>query len=158
MTTIVADQKRKILAADSLVTTYGEVPHYSTMKLYRANGSIFGESGDVAAGLLFRRWQVEGGLKRERPKFDCSDDFCILEMSTKGLFIWDWTLSRETVEDEIFAVGSGSKIAMYCAKVLNYSAERCIAEVAKVELHTAPPIKLIELEGSDAPRIVVPTW
>lgn len=154
MTTLVADLKRRILVADSLVTTDNDLPQYTTDKLYRAGKSIFGERGDVNPGLRFRRWQLDGATKKDRPKFTDKDDFTILEMCPDGLFMWDATMARERVKNEIYAVGSGAKIALYCALILKYPVERCVLEASKVDIHTAPPIQRIELDGTEGPIVV----
>lgn len=149
MTTIVADVRRGIVAADSLITTYSSLTAYRTAKLFRHNGSIYGGAGDVAAGYKFQRWVLDGMPKRERPKFHdlAEDDFTVLELCKDGLFMWDTSIVREPVSEDVYAVGSGSKIALYCIKVREMSAEDAILEAAKVDLHTAGPVQTLVLEG-----------
>lgn len=146
MTTVIADTSRGILVADSLVTTYNALTQYKTEKLFRAGKSIFGGAGDVMAGLRFQRWQQDGGAKKDRPKFTEADDHIILELASDGLWMWDWTMARERISDAIYAVGSGSKVALYCAWVLKLPAEQCIEEAAKVDVHTALPVQVMVLE------------
>lgn len=147
MTTVVADTRRKLIASDSLITTYGNLTQYRSDKLYRAGGSIFGEAGDVEAGLRFRRWAQDGMPKKDRPRFVGYDQdlFYALELSPDGLWIWDATMVRQSVREEVYAIGSGHKIALYCVNVLKLSVEEAILEAAKIDIHTAGPVQVLEL-------------
>lgn len=146
MTTIIADASKGLIAADSRVTTYSSLTQYSSTKLYRYGKSIFGEQGDVAAGLRFRRWILDGQPKKDRPKFaGDDDDFTALELAPDGLWLWDNTLIRQSILDPVFATGSGAKIALYCACVLGKSLEDSILEAAKIDMHTAGPVQILAL-------------
>lgn len=148
MTTIIADTSKGLMAADSRVTTYSSLTHYSTEKLYRCGKSIFGEQGDVANGLVFRRWILDGQPKKGRPMFTPNDDdaFTALELAPDGLWLWDATLIRQRLLDPVFATGSGAKIALYCVCVLGRSLEDAILEAAKIDMHTSGPVQTMRLE------------
>ena len=147
MTTIVADVKRGVMAADSRVTTFSDLTQYSTEKLYRIGKSIYGEAGDVENSLKFRRWVQDGQLKKGKPsfKYDNDSNFLILELSTDGLWLWDYTVVRQRLTEEVFAIGSGHKIALYAVRVLGKTAEQAIEEAAKIDIHTAPPVQVLKL-------------
>lgn len=147
MTTVVADVKRGIIVADTRVTTYGDMTQYAAEKLYRADGSIFGEAGDVENGLKFRRWILDGQPKRGKPSFAHGTDskFSVLEIDKHGLWLWDYTVVRQRMMEEIFAIGSGHEIALYAIRVLGKTAEEAIEEAAKIDIHTALPIQTIHL-------------
>lgn len=147
MTTVIALPEQGIMASDSLITTYGNLTQYRSDKLYRANGSIFGEAGDVEAGLRFRRWAQDGMPKKDRPKFVGYDQdlFYVLELAKDGLWIWDLTMVRQKVMDTVYAIGSGGKVALYCVVVLKMTAEQAILEAAKVDIHTAGPVQILRL-------------
>ena len=153
MTTVVADQGRKIIVADSLVTAPGQASYLSS-KLYRANGAIFGEAGDTEAYMRFRRWQLDGATKKDRPKFTDANDFSVLELCKDGLFLWDWAMARERIKDEIYSIGSGADIALYCARVLKHPAERCVYEATKIDRNSLPPVERLTLKGGEEPETV----
>jgi len=148
VTTIIADIRKQAIASDSRVTTYSSLANYSSDKLYRYGKSIFGEQGDVTNGLRFRRWILDGQPKKGRPVFgDTSDDkFAALELAPDGLWLWDGTLNRQRVLDDVFATGSGAMIALYCVRVKEMSLSDAILEAAKIDIHTAGPIQLLTLE------------
>jgi len=148
VTTIIADAKRGIMVADSRVTTYSSLANYSSDKLYRHGKSIFGEQGDVETGLRFRRWILDGQPKKGRPVFgDGTDDkFTALELAPDGLWLWDFTLNRQRLLDEVFSTGSGSMIALYCVRVLGKTLEEAIIEAAKIDIHTAEPVQVMRLD------------
>lgn len=146
MTTIVADSKRGIIVADSRVTTYSSLTQYGAEKLYRAGKSVFGEAGDVANGLRFRRWIMDDRPKKGRPTFSADDDsFLVLELDKDGILLWDHTMIAQRLKEEIFAIGSGHKIALYCMRVLGKTAEEAIEEAAKIDIHTAGPVEVLHL-------------
>jgi hypothetical protein len=151
VTTVLAILEQKIMASDSLITTYSVLTAYRSDKLYRAGGSIFGEAGDVAAGLRFRRWAQDGMPKKDRPKFSgySDDDFSVLELSKEGLWMWDATMVRQKVMDPVYAIGSGARIAMYCVSILKMDAEAAILEAAKVDIHTAGPVQILRLNDKE---------
>jgi len=151
MTTVISIPEQKIIVSDSLVTTYGSLTQYRSDKLYRAGGSCFGESGDVEAGLRFRRWAQDGMPKKDRPKFTGfnEDMFYVLELAKDGLWLWDATMVRQKIMDPIYAIGSGARIAMYCVSVLKMSAEDSILEAAKIDIHTSGPVQILKLSDKE---------
>lgn len=151
MTTIIADLKRKVLVADSRITTNSSLVQYAAEKLYRAGRSIYGEAGDVENGLKFRRWVLDGMPKKGRPSFGnfTDDQFSILELDKDGIWLWDQTMSRQALKESEFAIGSGHKIALYVMRVLGKSAEEAIDEAAKIDIHTAGPVQVLHLKDRD---------
>lgn len=151
MTTIIADAKRGVIVADTRVTTYSGLTQYAAKKLYRAGKSIYGESGDVENGLKFRRWVLDGMPKKGRPSFGgaSDDEFCVLELDKEGIWLWDQTMARQELSEEVFAVGSGAKIALYVVRVLGKSAEEAVEEAAKIDIHTAGPVQVMSLKDRD---------
>lgn len=147
MTTIIADAKRQIIAADSRVTTYSSLTQYAAEKLYRHGKSVFGEAGDVEAGLRFRRWIMDDKPKKGRPTFDKGDDqFLVLELDKDGIVLWDQSLIPQRLTETEFGIGSGHKIALYCMRCHNMTAEEAILEAAKIDIHTAGPVRTLELK------------
>jgi len=148
MTTIIADFKRKVMVADSRITTNSRLTSYGAEKLYRAGKSIYGESGDVENGLIFRRWVQDGQQKKGRPSYGntTDDEFLVLEMDKEGIWLWDQTMARQRLIEDVFAVGSGHDIALYAMRVLGKSAEEAIEEAAKIDIHTAPPVQVMNLK------------
>lgn len=148
MTTIVADAKRGLLVADSRITTYNELAQYSALKLFRIGKSIYGGAGDVLDELKFRRWVMDGQPKKGRPIYQ-NDSFNVLELSKEGITLWDYTLAPQPLTEDSYAIGSGSKIALYVIRVLGKTAEEAIEEVAKIDIHTAPPVQVLELKAAE---------
>lgn len=151
MTTIIADAKRKVIVSDSRITTQSGLTQYAAEKVYRVGKSIYGEAGDNENGLKFRRWVLDGQPKKGRPAFGntTDDEFCVLEIDREGMWMWDQTMVRQKLLEDVFAVGSGAKIALYAIKVLGKSAEEAIEEAAKIDMHTAPPVQCLSLKDKD---------
>lgn len=144
MTTIIADVKNGVMASDSRCT-YEGVGAFDTDKLYRFGASIFGEAGDANGTLKFRRWVLDG-MPKKRPLLDEENeerDFVVLELAPDGLFLWDGAFVRQAVKQGIYAIGSGRKVAMYCALILEMDVGKAVEEAAKIDIYTGGPV-LIE--------------
>jgi len=147
MTCIIADVRRGVMAADSKCT-YEDVGSFQTDKIYRAGKSIFGEAGDMNGSLLFRRWVLDG-MPKKRPAYNREDkehDFIVLELAPDGLWLWDAAHIRQPVKQEVYAIGSGRKVAMYCAVVLKMEVEKAVEEAAKIDDFTGGPVVVMTLE------------
>jgi ATP-dependent protease HslVU (ClpYQ) peptidase subunit len=141
LTTIACDLKE--MAADSCVT-YDDIGvgtgQYASKKLHRIGKSLFGERGESTAEVpLVLEW-IRGGCKQKRrPTLTKNADFFLLELSPKGIFLWTHHLARDPVYEPNFAIGSGTKAALYCMRVLKMSPRRAVEEAAKVDIYTKAP-------------------
>lgn len=135
------------MAADSKCT-YTDVGSFNTSKLYRHEKSIFGEAGDMNGSLLFRRWVLDG-MPKKRPAYEREreeHDFIVLELAPDGLWIWDAAHIRQPVKQDVYAIGSGRKVAMYCTLVLGMEIEKAVEEAAKTDDFTGGPVCVMKLE------------
>lgn len=148
MTTIAAN--REMIVCDSLVTCEGLL-NYTTTKLYRIGGSIFGASGDTDAIAQFMRWVKSDRSADALPDFDDDADLAVLELRPDGIWLWDTGLFPDRIEDaeQNYAVGSGDKVALYCMRVLGMSPTEAVVEVCKIDTHSGPPVRWMKLDGSE---------
>jgi len=139
-----------LMAADSKVGTDEPEISFQTEKLFRIGDSIFGICGDGNCW-RFISWAKSGFLKDDRPLFFPDDsltkgDFEVLELAPDGIFVWDETLFRiPIIGVSHYAVGTGSKVAVYCMKFLGLSPDAAVKEASKVDEHTDNLVKIMRL-------------
>lgn len=140
MTTIACNLQE--MSADSLVSDeYVGTGEYASRKLHRIGDSIFGESGENCEEIgLAIEWFKRGQIPDERPEFTEDADFIILELSRKGIFVWNKFLVPTFIDERFMAIGSGRKVALYCMKHLKMPPEQAVLESSKVDRYTKPPI------------------
>ena len=137
------------MAADTCVT-FDDIGigtgQHSTRKLYRIGKSIFGERGDNISGVQqMLDWIRRGAKWTATPQLPKGADFNLLELSPRGIFLWGSDLSRDKMEEEMFAVGSGAKVALYCMRYLNMKPLEAVMEAAKVDAYTKAPFHIERL-------------
>jgi hypothetical protein len=104
MTTICAN--RKSMCADKMISGGAT---FSSSKLFRIGSSIYGGAGDYEPILIFLRWRADA---QQIPDFKPEDNFNILELNQHGLYCWGARLVPMHIEDEFYAIGSGSGFAL----------------------------------------------
>jgi len=103
MTTIVCN--RTSMAADRRITNG---PMFSTDKLFRVNGSIYGVCDNIEHGLKFIEWRRNTDNK---PTFE-STTFCALELTGDGrIYWWGPDFVAVPVHEEFYGIGSGAELA-----------------------------------------------
>jgi hypothetical protein len=117
MTTIAANLTE--MAADRRMVGGG--PMVSSRKIVRIKDSLYGGAGDGEAIEMFYAWALSGFAKKERPVWGADNvpEFCILELSVNGLRMWGARLAPIPIDEDFWAIGSGSmsaQAAMYCGK------------------------------------------
>lgn len=109
MTTILASMKHRVMVADSLISGGG--PGFRSQKIFSVNGKLVGFSGHVTHALKFIEW-----LKHGTPMnlaYDKEDNtFDVLVMDGGFLYYYDKELTPITVNDPIYAIGSGAAYAI----------------------------------------------
>lgn len=135
------------MACDSFATFGGLAVRMQ--KVFKLPGRLIGCSGDVSAFTRFIDWQRAGGKLTERPDFSGSSDneFDALELTPGGIWQWDQTLARMSIEEDNWAIGSGADIALYAMRVLHLSPEDAVREAAKIDIRTMLPVRTYELPG-----------
>lgn len=111
MTTIAANLQE--MSADSRLSS--DQPLATVKKLHRIGGSIFGEAGGGFESLILLDWLA--GTRNLRMLHKLPADFdrdCILvlELSERGLGLWNGWGIRQPLENDCFAIGSGAMSAM----------------------------------------------
>lgn len=147
MTTVACD--RKTIAADSCIT-YDDLGlgagQHSVRKLHRIGKSIFGERGENMRGVsLALEWFKRGRSLNNIPVMPTDSDFYLLELSPKGIFLWDWAFSCDEILEPNFAIGSGAKAALYCMRVLKMPPLQAVQEASKVDAYTKAPFDAMNL-------------
>lgn len=102
MTTIVAN--REGMAADRQ-TSHGDQKFHGT-KIFKIKRTIIGMAGDANQCEQFLEW-MKGGKVPE----DC-DEMEALILTRQGLYVCLCSLTRMKVEDDFYALGSGSQAAL----------------------------------------------
>jgi len=107
MTTIAADAKRGLMAADSMTSTSDS--WWPSTKVHRAGDALIGGAGEAAVIRQFVAWYSDG---QRLPKPRLSDTFCALVLNPDGLFYWASNLVPEPIERGYHAIGSGGNAAL----------------------------------------------
>lgn len=144
MTTIVATLES--MAADQFVT-YAPSYHGDT-KIWIARGSIWGAAGDCEACLRFKNWTLGRGPRPKTTPEDPDDKdgakVEVLQLSPKGLFLYNGDSPPDAVKEPFYAIGSGGGYAVGAL-----SAKATLAEAldiaAKWDANTRAPFNVISL-------------
>ncbi|HUT03316.1 MAG TPA: hypothetical protein VM163_05440 [bacterium] len=150
MTTIACD--RESIACDTRAG-YTEVNDdtFVSLKLYPAKsvGALYGLSGENCAGAIMAlEWlQSERNpeLKPRPPDYDHDWDWKLLELSRRGIAVYNEYLERDPIIERVAAIGSGAKVALYCMKILGMSPAEAVREACKVDHHSELPIYVVSL-------------
>ena len=140
MTTIACNLKE--MAGDTNVTCEGVgTDIYSAIKIFAANGSLYGLVGDNCVGQLRAlEWLQQGAILANRPEPPKKADWMILELSKTGIVIYDTFMEREETLNTYIALGSGRKVAMFCMKYLGYNPVEAVDAACKADHWTDHPI------------------
>jgi len=145
MTTIACNLKE--MAGDSRGGYEGVGTDFvKVMKLFTANGSIYGMQGEDCAGQIHAvDWIMKGAIPENKPMiFQANWHF--LELSPKGIFLWNNVHEREPLLHNVMAVGSGRKVALYGMIYLGMSPAEAVLAASKVDVNTGPPIFVASLK------------
>lgn len=104
MTTICANLKT--MCADKMVSG-GAV--FNTTKIHRIGNSLYGGAGDYEPIIMFMRWRIDPS---QVPEFRAEDAFNVLELNPHGLYCWGPRLVPMLIENDFYAIGSGSGVAL----------------------------------------------
>ncbi len=139
MTTIVCN--RSGMAADKRIS--GGAMFRST-KIFSINGSLIGIAGNVEQALRFVEWRR---TPEQKPIFNDSSEFQALELSPEGKLIW-WgaELVGIPIEDDFYAIGSGSHLALG-ALSMGASLKQSILVAARWDVGTGTEIQTMALKG-----------
>lgn len=153
MTTIACDLRR--MAGDSLVT-HDDIGTgaYLSRKVRRIGDSLFGDSGENVEEIGLA-WEWLESKKRKpslRPEFQEDADFHFLELSPEGIFIWNFSLTREPVLEPSMALGSGRKVALYCMRELGMKPNEAVLQAAKMDHGTRGPVTVLSLKNAKRKR------
>lgn len=137
MTTIV--YRDGVMAADSRATACnGSISRMT--KLFRVRGDIVGFAGEASSALVFHDWYKRPDRK-DIPQAlrDGSADFSALVLTSKGLLEYDKWCRAMTVEDEFYAIGSGT-LAALGAMHQGATARQAVAIACRIDPHSGPPV------------------
>lgn len=142
MTTIIADRRTLTMYADSLCS-WGSAS-FNTHKLVSIGRSIWGVCGDMDNGFKFLEWVRSGG--GQDPDLN-EDDFSVLELTRRGMYLWGPTVIRLEIHEAVFAIGSGAAYALG-AMAAGATPEEAIAIAAHWDTGTRPPVETLKLKSS----------
>lgn len=144
MTTVIASAKLGMMASDSKFTEDGI--QFATQKVYRIGDSLWGEAGETRGIGKFFSW-VKGGMQENnRPRFGGElDDFCVLQLNAEGIFYWDRHLYGVKIQEDVYAIGTGAPLALYCVKEQGMSLEQAIKMATKYDENSALPVQSMAL-------------
>lgn len=118
-------------------------------KIWVARNSIWGAAGPSAKGLAFKAWTLGKGKRPDFTKPDEEEEnevkLEVLQLSTKGLFLWVNGDLPDPINEGFYAVGSG---AAYAIGALSMCAtlEQAIEVAAKWDNGTRLPLDMIALK------------
>ena len=136
MTTIVATKNG--IYADTLCSY--SVP-FKVGKVATIGKSVFAGAGDLDDLTRFFEWRRGGGKTVDAPSLD--DGIDVLEVCADGIFIWGKKLVRLKINQDVYAVGSGSQYAIG-ALAFGATPEQAIEVAAKFDTQTALPIEFVK--------------
>lgn len=139
MTTIVCN--RQGMAADKRIS--GQAMFKST-KIYRVNGSLIGFAGNVEQALRFVEWRR---TPEQKPQFFDNNNFEALELTPNGELIW-WgsEMVGVEIEDDFYAIGSGSHLALG-AMAMGATPKEAIKVASRWDVATGSEIQVMSLKG-----------
>lgn len=139
MTTIVCN--RTGMAADRRATG----THIMRVtKVFRVNGSLIGVSGNLEQALRFVEWRRTPEAK---PTFSEATNFAALELTPEGeIRYWGAEMVAVPIENEYFAVGSGSGYALG-AMAMGASLKDAIKVAARFDEATGSEVQTMSLRG-----------
>lgn len=145
MTTIACNLRE--MAAETRVSQEGiGIDRYSSVKVFSANGILWGVTGAECTGqLIALDWLKEGAIPANRPTPPKHADWTIIELSHFGIACWNEHLEREQLLDSVMAVGSGRKVALYCMRVLGMTPAQAVSEACKADCWSGTPIYVARL-------------
>lgn len=147
MTTVVAT--RTALYSDSKCSE-GNVS-FKTTKLFQVGDSLLGVAGTLTAALKFIKWFKKQDHDEPPILKDADgDDFDVLEVSPKGIFMWDNDLTPIEVLDPFYAIGSG-RLAALAALHLGSSPEHAVETACLVDSYSAGPVQTLTLSNHGKP-------
>lgn len=114
MTTIACT--RDIMVSDTRVSIAEKGFAYPAAKMVKANGMIFGASGDGGDCTRFLEWGKKGFKEKDEPKWKTTqyseDEIVGLILKEDGIYIFTHGGPEpEKIEGDFFAIGSGGKAA-----------------------------------------------
>jgi 20S proteasome alpha/beta subunit len=107
------------MAADQRLTS--GTPPARTHKIKRIADSLYGGCGNWSVALILLEW-LEKDAKRDRFRLhrqipeDYRSEIEVIELSPRGLALWDGWGARIEILDKFYAVGSGAQSAMQAMK------------------------------------------
>jgi ATP-dependent protease HslVU (ClpYQ) peptidase subunit len=148
VTTIAAN--REMMVADSKVTVEHKGLTYPATKMVRANGKIFGASGNGGDCTRFLEW-AKKDFKGQAPKWqeaNGSEDSVIgLVLDSDGIYIYSpGDPEPERINADYFAVGSGGKPAR-AAMMLGCDPIKAVEIACAVDdFYSGPPLQILKLK------------
>ena len=139
MTTIVCT--RSGMAADRRATG---IHIMRVTKIHRVNGALIGVSGNMEQALRFIEWRRN---PEQRPSFAEQPNFAALELTIDGgILYWGAELIPIPVENDYFAIGSGSPYALG-ALAMGATPKEAIKVATKWDEATGSEIQSVTLKG-----------
>ena len=154
MTTIV--YRGGFMAADSCETTSDESAGAykgTCVKLFRLDSSqmdppcIIGLQGESSPGMAWLDWFQRGRSDRDLKAHirDSGADFAALVLNRNGLWLWDSWLVPVKIEDEFYAIGSGTKAALG-ALHMGANAVEAVEIACLIDPYTAGPVRQYDVQ------------
>lgn len=138
MTTIVACFKERVMLSDSRTTDEDAGIKWTTRKIEKINGALYGAAGDCIDIEAFIAW-LRGERKR-RPKITDAG-FTAMELNEKGILLWDYRLKPFAVGIDRHAIGSGAMAAL-AALEMGADAKTAIEIACKIDTGSEGPIQM----------------
>lgn len=150
MTTIAANLKEGIMAADSKVTLEHKGIDYPAIKIIKKGGMLIGAAGHAGDCTRFMKWAA-GKFQDKEPKWaeeEGQDDSVIgIVLKDDGIYVWSQgDPEPEKVEADFYAVGSGGKPAR-AAMLMGADPVKAVEIACQVDPYSALPIQVLKLKN-----------
>lgn len=131
---------------------------YSTIKIFCANGALYGTHGANCDGQIRGiEWLKAGAVHQNRPDPPEDADWHILELSPAGIAIYNTWMERDPTLERCMAVGSGRKIALMCMLEFKMSPAEAVAYACKYDDYSDSPIYVSSL-AEPTPKLWKPKF
>lgn len=143
---VMAADSRFTLDTEAGGTRVGLCVKLFELDLPKARGGrcVVGVSGDSSPGMVFLSW-LRSRSRKVPPDLARQDvNFHALLLNANGLYLYDKWCTPDKIEDDFWAIGSGSKAAL-AAMHMGATAEHACRIACLVDPYCATPIKTLKL-------------
>lgn len=138
--------RKGVMAADTQMT-FGDGSKAKVSKVVRLpDGSLLGTAGSKRVVEKLKAWALADFDPAHKPKLNNKSEMegLLVKKVDGSIWLYDWTLDPDKLEDEFFAIGSGGAYALG-AMAKGATAVQAIRIAARYDSGTSEPIEALNL-------------